>query len=270
MYNDAAEYFAEDDRGGEDMEVDEVFKRQSFIIDGWREWVVGRATGQSKMCEALAGVVKKVPEESFVDIYEQIIVFCEEEGLVEHECPSYCTMIREFNENWKGSIKFIPVGTHSKCSMCAAFKQWRLVACSHEDHTLVRRNYHDHLKIPTAIRRIDEALSKDSEDYAAGKSVETPPLRAHQDAVDQAKLKIPKKWSKGKDFATLWRPQLQLIGSLAFGTVHASYVMDCDVKKDANLEITVASRTLQHASKEYEQRGLAVPQIYGLHIDNAR
>ena len=88
MYNDAAEYFAEDDRGGEDMEVDEAFKRQSFIIDGWREWVVGRATGQSKMCEALAGVVKKVPEESFVDIYEQIIVFCEEEGLVEHECPS--------------------------------------------------------------------------------------------------------------------------------------------------------------------------------------
>jgi hypothetical protein len=46
------------------------------------------------------------------------------------------------------------------------------------------------------------------------------------------------------EFSELWRPQLHVVGTIAWGHIESYFIMDCDLAKDANMECTVISRTL--------------------------
>ena len=129
--------------------------------------------------------------------------------------------------------------------------------------------YKEHIDGQTGNRRVDEFLQKKSVDHAKGRTPFGQSVcRSHQDGCDQAKFKMPPNISKSKEFENCWRPQLHFFGSMVFGLVEKYYVLDPDVKNDANLTITMTARTLQTMHEDLKERGLPMPAVWSHHCDN--
>ena len=71
-----------------------------------------------------------------------------------------------------------------------------------------------------------------------------------------------------KEFGSLWRPELHLVGLIAHGVLEAYFLSDIDLAKDSNPTITTAARTIQLCQQELSKRGLDLPTTWRLHSDN--
>ena len=101
------------------------------------EWVVGPGS-TVEITQAASGQFKRLPAESFVDLWHKFKEHCiHVEEMPEHVVPSFSTLMREYQANFKDCLKFRKDGDHAKCSICEHFKAYRRLASSPEDHANV-------------------------------------------------------------------------------------------------------------------------------------
>ena len=86
------------------------------------------------------------------------------------------------------------------------------------------------------------------------------------DALDQAKLRMPRNMAATKQFANMWRPNCVPFGAIAMHAVECFWLVDPDIVKDSNLEITLMARLLQILSETIEA---PMPHQWSNHCDNA-
>lgn len=65
---------------------------------------------------------------------------------------------------------------------------------------------------------------------------------------------------QSKEFENMWRPQLHVCGAIAHGHTEFYFLMDADMKKDANMQATVVSRVLDLVSADLGVKGCVLPQ----------
>ena len=90
------------------------------------------------------------------------------------------------------------------------------------------------------------------------------------DGMDQSKFRCPRNLASSAEFASLWRPQLHIVGTIVWGHLEVFYVMHPDQAKDANMECTVISRTLDLLANKFEESspGCALPRTMVVAADN--
>ena len=89
------------------------------------------------------------------------------------------------------------------------------------------------------------------------------------DGMDENKFKIPKRVEATKQLAALWRPECRFIGCLAEGLTENFFIGDCNLVKDANMDLTIVAHVLHEAQMLLQERGVALPSVLRLHSDNA-
>ena len=77
--------------------------------------------------------------------------------------------------------------------------------------------------------------------------------------MDQAKFRVPRRLSTTKEFERAWRPSLHGVAVLISGVLEAFYVLDCDLKGDSNMEMSLLVRSLDVVAEELRSRGLPLP-----------
>ena len=88
------------------------------------------------------------------------------------------------------------------------------------------------------------------------------------DGMDQAKFRVPRRLSMAKEFEKVWRPTLHMVAVVISGVLEAYYLLDCDLKADSNMEMTLITRSLDLAVLELRTRGLQLPSHLVLMADN--
>ena len=88
------------------------------------------------------------------------------------------------------------------------------------------------------------------------------------DGLDQAKGRCPRNLENSKEWSTLWRPQLHIVGVIVEGLFEQYWVMDSDVKKDSNMECTVLSLALETAREMLAERNLRLPEFIYIKYDS--
>lgn len=104
-----------------------------------------------------------------------------------------------------------------RCSICAEFSaRCNKAACEAERSTL-ERGQKQHLLNVHQYRLIQQRLNVLSE--TAGSNI----LKVDLDGLDQSKTKFPRNLQSSKTLASCWRPQLHLVGVIAWGVSGINY-----------------------------------------------
>ena len=257
---DDAEFLAEEEVDEELCSIKSI--RGAPPVSTLSEWVVGPGS-TVQITSAATGVIRRLQCESFIDFYQRFVHYCEtERNIPDHNIPSLSTLQRMYDLDFSHCLKFRKASQHAKCALCCKYKEWLRKANSVEDVKLCSKAYRAHLGHITGIRKCDELICGHAEDYAAGKTrLGSGTLRIHQDIADQAKFKVGKHISPSKEFQNLWRPQLALMGCLCFGFAENYFLLDPDIKIDANCECTCLDRSIELCVAEASNRTLAMPPI---------
>lgn len=184
--------------------------------------------------------------------------------------PSFATFSRMFHSTFQDWLKVRTEGQHSKCNECEKLKAWRKQCHSKQDVDLVQKHLDAHIASMRADRRADAALNLQAQLTAKGEvNGKTTILSLVIDAMDAAKFKIPRRVEATKEMAALWRPECRFIGCLCEGISENYFIGDCDLVKDANLDLTLLSNVIHEAQAELERRGIHMPDVLRIHGDNA-
>ena len=138
-----------------------------------------------------------------------------------------------YKEYWEPSLGFRAVGHHAR----ARLAKIRRDAPDPAERASADREYKAHLAGVFAMRRVDMRLSQMSaRSCEPGCTLPNRCLHIRIDGLDQAKGRCPRNLENSKQWSTLWRPQLHIVGVTVEGFFEQYWVMDQDVPKDSNME----------------------------------
>lgn len=183
---------------------------------------------------------------------------------------SYSVFVSCYHQKWWRKLKVRAEGHHSKCETCEKLKQWRRSVISSSDVARIKEEMKMHREGFMRDREVDALLVANSK-IACGITPGLPEMDLLSiciDAMDAAKFRCPRNVSATKEFASLWRPELHLLGAINPLTEHY-FICDTDLRKDANLQITVLSAVLESAFHRLQQAGREMPTQLRVHTDNA-
>ena len=88
--------------------------------------------------------------------------------------------------------------------------------------------------------------------------------------MTKAKFKVPRcpEMFASKEYERCWRPSCHSVCAIAHGIVECYYVMNGDLKKDSNMNITLINRTIDIAMAVLQDRGVQPPEHLCLQADN--
>lgn len=102
-----------------------------------------------------------------------------------------------------------------RCDQCAEFSA-RIGTCSDAERPRVEMAQRRHIEEVKAMRTLQTRLGCLSAESTASVGSQSL-LKIDLDGLDQAKTKWPRNLSAAKQLATLWRPNLHLVGFVAHG-----------------------------------------------------
>ena len=174
-------------------------------------------------------------------------------------------------------MPFRNVGQGKRCRECAQMDEERLYCVSLEEKHALAAKKELHLKGNDADRKVSvrgNTLSENAAEAPSSDGVDQI-IKVHMDGMDQAKFRQPRNLASSAEFASLWRPQLHVVGGIAWGHTEFYFIMQTDIKKDSNMEATVLARILDviRQKLEAEHPGAmllrvqkpVVPHTHGLH-----
>ena len=185
------------------------------------------------------------------------------------EPASDATVRMAFEQRWRKSIGWRKQSQHARCSECVCLHAKRKLAKTDEQRQKVQADLEYHLRMMYADRETDEraiAICERSMTPELGELHRI--LRLSLDGMDRAKFRVPRNLASNTQFEDLWRPQLSMIGAIIPGLVEAYFVLDADVPKDPNTNMTVISRMLEISSKKLEERSTTLPEHWVIKADN--
>ena len=178
-------------------------------------------------------------------------------------------MQRVYKEYWEPTLGFRSIGQHSRCTTCAKLAKTRRDSPDMDERANADAEYKAHLKGVFAMRRVDMRFSQMSvRSCEPGCTLPNRCLHIRIDGLDQAKGRCPRNLENSKQWSTLWRPQLHIVGVTVEGLFEQYWVMDQDVPKDSNMECTCLSLALDKAKDLLAQKNLRLPEFISIKYDN--
>ena len=179
---------------------------------------------------------KYMPPMSWLAVY---IMYC---NIAVAERGQLQLLQKVYKEYWEPTLGFRAVGHHARCTTCARLAKIRRNSPDPAERASADREYKARLAGVFAMRRVGVRLSQMSaRSCEPGWLLPKRCLHMRIDGLDHAKGRCPRNLVNSKQWSTLWRPQLHMVGVTAEGLLEQDWVMDQDVPKDANMECTCLS-----------------------------
>ena len=120
---------------------------------------------------------------------------------------------RVYKEYWEPTLGFRSIGQHARCTTCARLAKTRRDSPDMDERANADAEYKAHLKGVFAMRRVDMRFSQMSAaSCEPGCTLPNRCLHIRIDGLDQAKGRCPRNLENSKQWSTLWRPQLHIVG----------------------------------------------------------
>ena len=189
----------------------------------------------------------------------------------EIRAPSFATFSRVYHGDWQHFLKVRSERQHSKCNDCQKLKAWRRQCQTKADVDKVQKQLELHIQSMKEDRKVDATINMLAQQTAKGDLTDPGKtcLSLVIDGMDENKFKIPKRVEATKQLAALWRPECRFIGCLAEGLTENFFIGDCNLVKDANMDLTIVSHVIHEAQIMLQERSVALPSVLRLHSDNA-
>ena len=156
------------------------------------------------------------------------------------------TTLYETWQTWKAFMPFRNAGQGKRRRGCALIDAERPQAVTVEEKLKLAKREEAHLDEIKADRTVNvrgNLLSEKCAKNLSSDGVEQL-LKITIDGMDQAKFRVPRNLANSADLSKLWRPQLHVVGAIAWGHLERYFIMDSDIPKDSNMESTVLARVL--------------------------
>ena len=190
-----------------------------------------------------------------------------------HLPVTYGTFVKCYHMGWAKKLKIRAEGQRSKCSVCERLKEYRRQVTAPEDAKRVSEEYAAHLQEMMRNRTVDHEICMEAQisagATAGSQSPENSVLSIAIDAMDAAKFRVPRNISASKEFQSLWRPELTVVGAITEGLTEHYFFADVDLPKNADMHIAIVGHCLEDARAEFQARGRPFPRHLRLHSDNA-
>lgn len=156
------------------------------------------------------------------------------------------TFTKAFNKSWKSVLKFKNAGQGTRCSLCAEMDEERKQCTTLQERQELDLRKQKHFQRHDADRSVNVRGNQLSSDPATflSQNASLRVVKFMVDGMDQAKFRTPRNLSASSVFCQAVRPALHLTGAIAFGVLEAYFIMGPDTKKDANMNCTCISKTL--------------------------
>ena len=129
-----------------------------------------------------------------------------------HAMPTFMYNALSIHDHMLGNL--LPL----RCSICAEFSARCNKAACEADRQKLEAAQKSHLLNVHQYRLIQGRLNTLSE--TPGSNI----LKVDLDGLDQSKTKFPRNLASSKTLAACWRPQLHLVGVIAWGVSRIHYV----------------------------------------------
>ena len=215
---------------------------------------------------ARAGIVgpRKLPIKwiqhcKFVELWEQF-EWWHQAKYGNQTTPSFSTFYTVWMKVWKTCVKVRGESQHARCDECSIISRQRSIAQTQDEKDALAERHRLHLQEVFADRAVDERNSNISHESCCLRSVVPSRLiKIDLDGMDQAKFKLPRNLASSHEMSKLWRPQVHLVGVLAYGVSELYYSSDTDTRKDSNAQRTILSAALDKINDDLSNRGLTMP-----------
>ena len=251
MYNDLAEPMAPEDAANEHQGVEPDHPL-------WN------------LCQALGNPKDRTTQKRYLnpgcfeDLWAQYSMASGAQGV------SKSTLHTAWNLRWKRYMPFRNIGQGKRCRICARLDEDRRQASTEEDKALAVAAKTTHIDEVQQDRAVNVRGNKIAEQAAASPTIDgfNQILKITIDGMDQAKFRCPRNLASSAEFSSLWRPQLHVVGSIAWGHIEAYFIMNGDQAKDANMNCTVISRMLDIIADKMSTSGHGLPRSLIVSADN--
>ena len=118
-----------------------------------------------------------------------------------------------YKEYWEPILGFRAVGHLARCTTCARLAKIRRDSPDPAERASADREYKAHLAGVFGMRRVDMRFSQMSaRSCEPGCTLPNRCLHIRIDGLDQAKGRCPRNLENAKQWSSLWRPQLHIVG----------------------------------------------------------
>ena len=263
----------------------ELLEKGDLNINPFDEWILGK--GDHSNPDLASGVPvtardqRWLNHQNIADMYSQYQVWVSGSG----GTPVSMTVFQKcWKQNWQGVLRIRKLSQHSRCEDCALYCEFRKQA-TEGTREQIQAAYNEHLRGVFMDREIASRLSLHSElstaeEFTVGPSMQT--LYCSIDGMDQAGLtkklliafchvchfmiiSFPKKQLSSeakfrvprfrqqhlhKGFEGLFRPPLRNLCMVFHGVCEVYMLLDGDVPKDSNLQMTALSGALSFSFQD--------------------
>ena len=182
------------------------------------------------------------------------------------------TFNKAFKKHWRSILQFKGYGQGTRCQLCADLDEERKHCTSKEERASIdirKRRHYERTDADRSMNVRSNQLSCFPATFQlsnAGSRV----VKFMVDGMDQAKFRTPRNLAASSAFAQCHRPALHLTGVIAFGLLEAFFLLGPDTKKDANMNSTCISMTLDLCRNLLERLGpeYSLPRHAILAADN--
>lgn len=183
------------------------------------------------------------------------------------------TLLKCFTSRWfnHGIIKIRGVSEHAHCTICVTIKARRRKAKTEAAKQEADDEMTEHIDFVMAIRALHmrgNELSREVAKAPLMRPLHDQLIKYLIDGMDQAAFKCPRNVAQSKEFHDIWRPQLHVIGTIAHGFFECFFILDADIPKDANTNLTLMCKTFDLVEKELKDKGGDMPMTMILAADN--
>ena len=264
LYNNVAESLAESTRL---LDEGVPLRRGSALVCSTALPQGATVAYLDKLDEDEAGVRWLPPGTTMAEMLDCSVSF------LPHCKVAYSTFVLCYHQKWQKKLKIRAEGQHAKCTACERLKAYRKQVSAPADCKRVAEEYAQHLGEVFRDREVDQRLCvKAAICFGAARGIcsqEDSLLSITIDGMDAAKFRCPRNISAAKEFQSLWRPEMTLIGAILEGVQETYYLAEPDISKSADLHCSIIGNQLEIARAAFEARGKPFPRHLRLHTDNA-
>ena len=203
---------------------------------------------------------KYIENWSYTDIYDLCVARCKKVG---DKPPSKTSLIECYKSRWSKVLVRKEPRNQGRCDECSDLLRRKANATDAASKAEWADKHDDHCESVMGDRQVqgrEDALSMEA---ARSPSVDGHGqiIKWYQDGADQAKFKVPREnCPDGKARMDLWKPVAHVTGVIGVGHVECYYLMDQDMAKDPNMQLTCLSTSMDLVDVDLTRKGAAMPK----------
>ena len=231
------------------------------------EWVVHPNHPLTDAASGSAGQLptRYIPNQRLTEMYEQYKL------LNQRHPASFRTFLKVYHQSWSKSLRIRGVAQHAACTDCERFKTYLRSASNSAQRRQLKEEYSRHIADVKLDRLVQSRIVQASEASLArgAKQDEKSCLSVTIDGMDQAMFRIPRNQRMTKEWASLFRPCMHMLGCVVDGALEGYFYCHQDTQHNANQVLTVLNRALDTTEAILKDRAVEMPRHLNILSDNA-